>query len=279
MTKEEYREVISSLLSTMVDLFQEDVGITYCDEIGYVIDTASTPGFIIPPPAPVGEKVGSDSQSYECVRKGKPAFGVMPVGEGNPFGIAFRSMIVPLFFEGECMGTLNGARSLDMSSKIESATTRMSHALEESLASVDEVTNAAQDMAGSMHNIQDIVDRTEQLITEANQLLGGISNVASRSNLLALNAAIEAARAGEAGRGFSVVAEEMRKLSQNSGESASEIGEALKEISASMQGVVDLVTSSTEIAATQAAATEEITATFNELTDSARELADIAKIN
>ncbi len=279
MTNEEYREAIARFIPLIVDLYQEDCAVALLDEEGYNLAEAVTPGFPVPPPCKLGERCGLDSPAFEAQKEGKTRAFVFEKGGANPFGITFKSIIVPVMGpEGGCIGTINVAKSLDISSRIKDAADRMSSALEESMASVDEITNSAQDMAAEMGQVQGIVENTENLIVQANTLLGGISNVASRSNLLALNAAIEAARAGEAGRGFSVVAEEMRKLAQNSAESADEIKTSLGDISASMQNVVNLVNTSTDVAATQAGATEEIMATFNELSESARELADIAKI-
>ncbi|MCR4841941.1 MAG: chemotaxis protein [Eubacterium sp.] len=210
------------------------------------------------------------------MRTRKVASGVLPK---EVLGVAFKHAILPCIApSGNLVGTLNMARSLDVSSRIEEASKKMSSSLALSLESVTDVTNAAQDMAANMNQIHNIVGNTESLIEQANKLVGGIEGIANRTNLLALNAAIEAARAGEAGRGFSVVAEQMRKLAQTSGESASEIGKALASISESMRQVVEQVQASNDVASNQAASTEEITATFNELSASAEHLAEISRL-
>jgi hypothetical protein len=276
MTDEMLLEAYRKILPTIKDIIQEEINISLLDKNCVVLDTYACPGLAIPAPAQVGSKPNSDSNAYEAVRRNKIFAEVLPK---EILGVTFKAIIVPITNDsGEVIGLVNAAKSLDASVRIEEASATMQASLEQSLGSVEDVTNAAQVMASSMNDIQDIVGKTEAMIEQANSLVGSIGGIASRSNLLALNAAIEAARAGEAGRGFSVVADEMRKLAQTSGDAASKIGTALSDISESMQQVVNLVKSSNDVAASQAAATEEITATVSELSNASKMLSDIAKI-
>lgn len=76
----------------------------------------------------------------------------------------------------------------------------------------------------TLHQMQEIEDRVDELNKMVNEVESQsksiastvqiIDDIAQQTNLLALNAAIEAARAGENGRGFAVVAEEVRKLAE-----------------------------------------------------------------
>jgi methyl-accepting chemotaxis protein len=81
------------------------------------------------------------------------------------------------------------------------------------------IQRALTDLQGSSDRTQANATR----VTEIQDVLGQLNDIADQTALLALNAAIEAARAGEAGRGFAVVADEVRRLAERSKAAASEI--------------------------------------------------------
>lgn len=83
------------------------------------------------------------------------------------------------------------------------------------LEKINEI-NSMKDMvlknAGNMeNNMKDLLSLTEQM----DNIVYGVSGIASQTNLLALNASIESARVGELGKGFAVVAQEIRKLAED----------------------------------------------------------------
>ena len=80
----------------------------------------------------------------------------------------------------------------------------------------EEGGSAVQSAVVSMQDIQASSKRVQEIV-------GVIEGLAFQTNILALNAAVEAARAGEQGRGFAVVATEVRSLAQRSAASAREI--------------------------------------------------------
>lgn len=108
-------------------------------------------------------------------------------------------------------------------------------ALEQTAASIEELTVTVSHNAGNARDARQLAEQTadsthkgEQLVKTVGDAIAGIAEgsekirqftstingIAFQTNILALNAAVEAARAGDQGRGFAVVASEVRSLAQ-----------------------------------------------------------------
>ncbi len=130
--------------------------------------------------------------------------------------------------------------SSDLSQRTES----QAGSLQQTAASMAELTGAVRqnaESAGEAARIADgasqaaahggtLVQRVVSTMAEINassqritEIIGTIDAIAFQTNILALNAAVEAARAGEQGRGFAVVAGAVRTLAPRSAEAAREI--------------------------------------------------------
>lgn len=145
---------------------------------------------------------------------------------------------------------LGASQISDASQSLAMGATEQSSAVEELIATVDEVTEQVTRNADNANNVNQISTNSandigtcneymERLLKAMNTILQQsqkisniikvIDDISTQTNLLSLNAAIEAARAGEAGAGFSVVATEIGKLANESSQAAKDTADLINE--------------------------------------------------
>ena len=182
---------------------------------------------------------------------------------------------------GEISGTLSEVAA-DVSIKATGFTTtsgqladgasKQAASIEETSASLEEITSMTRRNAEAADNAKQIAGKTRAAVDngtagmqrmtaamdgiktssgEIAKIIKTIDEIAFQTNILALNAAVEAARAGEAGAGFAVVAEEVRALAQRSAtaarETAAKIEVALQKSNEGATTSVEVATMLTDI--------------------------------
>ncbi|MDO9109627.1 MAG: methyl-accepting chemotaxis protein, partial [Desulfatirhabdiaceae bacterium] len=135
------------------------------------------------------------------------------------------------------------------SQSVASTASEQAASIQETSASLEELASMTQRNADHatmaenfMRDSSDKVHQVNQIMTELNGSMAGISQsseeiskiantiegIAFQTNMLALNAAVEAARAGDAGAGFAVVAEEVRNLAMRTAAAARNTSELIE---------------------------------------------------
>ncbi len=151
--------------------------------------------------------------------------------------------------------------------------------VEQMTAAIGEVARSAEQAARVADEAAQLVQNTNQEISQLGRTADGIGQVieviqdiAEQTKLLALNATIEAARAGDAGKGFAVVATEVKELARQTAEATDDIRQRVEGIQSSsghavsaVNRIADVVTRVNEASRTIASAVEEQSATTKEI--------------
>ncbi len=193
------------------------------------------------------------------------------------YGIPFKSYAIPLKEDGEVVGCLMIAKSIEMINNVKEAISSLAEEVGQVAVSVNEVTEGVQMTSESnamMHELMgSLLEETERM----NKILGVINKLSNSTKILGLNASIEAGRAGAAGKGFSVVAREIERLSNNTTDSAKEIGNMIGGIEGKVNDIGEKSKETTDSFTQQAAALEEISATMENLNENVKVIEEYIK--
>ena len=197
------------------------------------------------------------------------------------YGFSYIATSVPVHDDdGALIGALAAVTSTSRSDSLRTSATDLAALVEQLSQATDEIANGSLQIAENALSSSALSGAMETSISQVNEIIQFVEEVATRSNLLGLNAAIEAARAGEGGRGFAVLAEEIRKMADQSKKAAKDIKKQLEAIAT---GVHELNRAAQEIAATtqqHSAGVQELKALYSHMAGMAEKLsgdADFAR--
>ena len=194
---------------------------------------------------------------------------------------SLRTIVSEVSF-GACSIAEASRQIADGNANLSARTESQASSLEETAASMEQLTNTVRHNAENARQANHLVFAASDHAVKGGQvvsqvvvtmgsiqgssrkivdIIGVIDGIAFQTNILALNAAVEAARAGEQGRGFAVVAAEVRNLAQRSAAAA-------KEIKALIVDSVDQVNAGGKLV-------EEAGETMNQIVTSVKHVADI----
>jgi methyl-accepting chemotaxis protein len=182
--------------------------------------------------------------------------------------------------------------ALDISEIITESSAEEAAAIEETSASLEEISSRTRQNASNTHEANQLMISVRKAIKKANdsmigltQSMGDISRaseqtqrivksideIAFQTNLLALNASVEAARAGEAGAGFAVVADEVRNLAMRATESAHGSSNLISDIVAKVKNGESLVNVTSEAFLQVTSSSEKVVMLMSEIAVASRE--------
>jgi len=184
------------------------------------------------------------------------------------------------------------AQVLQGSSDLSSRVQEQAAALEQTSATMTQMTSAVQANTANARKVSDLAHQVEvnslhgasvmqQTISamrgisessrQMSEIVSLIDAIAFQTNLLALNAAVEAARAGEHGRGFAVVASEVRALAQKSAAAAKDIKTLIDDSVQRVQSGTQLAEKSGDMLGGITEAVKQVATMISEIADASAE--------
>ncbi|MBE6050102.1 MAG: methyl-accepting chemotaxis protein [Clostridium sp.] len=223
-----------------------------------------------------GDEIPENSAADVCLKKRDVVHMIVPK---EVFGIAVKTIAIPVFVDDKVEGTIVISMSVDKTvkrEKINNLANTVSDSLTQMSTRVVDMTSTFQKINETNSSIEKFIEETKENSKKTDEVLTFIDGIAKQTNLLGLNAAIESARAGEYGKGFGVVSNEIRNLSNSTKESIKQINDTLKNIQGSINEIFNRFQNSNNLLENQTADLEEISATIQELTATSTILKEFA---
>lgn len=256
------KAILQSVVSVApyIPLFiDEPVSVAVTNREGFIYNQ---PCAEIPVQCELGVPFPAEATPLMVIQSGERRVREVPA---RVYGVPFMSYAIPLREDGEVVGCLMIAKSVEKIRSVKDAISNLAQEVEQVVAAVNEITEDVQVASASNQQVYGLMDNLLSEMKRMNEILGAINKISNSTKILGLNASIEAARAGTAGKGFSVVAREIERLSDNTTESAQTIGTMLTGIETQVNDMSEKTKEATDAFTQQAASLEEIAATIQNL--------------
>ncbi|QDP39855.1 methyl-accepting chemotaxis protein [Radiobacillus deserti] len=263
-------EAFMEVAPFLMELFPHDFNLGIADRESLIFGI----GCDAVPALPIGYKLHEGDGLYEAVHLNQVQKVVLP---SEIFGFPVFGTTMPLHdSKGNVIGAVGVASSLQEYNTLFEIATKLSEAVDQVSATIEEMASSITNSSDNIHNISGQSSTVLDSINEIDKVAKMVREVSERSQILGLNASIEAARAGEYGKGFSVVASEIRKMAENSKNHTDTIRQTASTINGLISNLHDSISQVSGEAEGQSAATEQLAATIQEISDTANELATYA---
>lgn len=247
-------------IAPYIPLFiDEPVSVAVTNTYGFIYNQ---PCAEIPVSCEIGAPFPAEATPLMVIESGERRVREVPA---HVYGVPFMSYAIPLREDGDVVGCLMIAKSVEKIRSAKDAISSLSQEVEQVVCAVNEITEGVQVASASNQMVYGLMDNLLSEMKRMNEILSAINKISNSTRILGLNASIEAARAGMAGKGFSVVAQEIERLSSNTTESAQTIGTMLAGIETQVNDMSEKSKEATDAFTQQAASLQEIAATIQNL--------------
>ncbi len=257
----------AKVLPYLLDLSTGDIGVSLTDTEKYLF---YKPGKTLNLKVAIGSALKPGSAVYRAVHEGRR---VVLKGDKALFGHPYIAVAIPLFDSNQAVaGAACIQETVDRQEALKDMANQLSASIGILAATTQNISAQTQELSAVSQTLATASHQSAARVTESDQVLRLIQNIAAQTNLLGLNAAIEAARVGEQGRGFGVVAEEIRKLAASSTDSIKRIDTIIKTIQSDSLNANSQVEYIHQVLSQVAAATASIAGTTQQISSLAQQL-------